>query len=196
MIPTKPDDATFERYVSNIISAWNAASPADHAEGRQWYRVAHDLAEIVGDGDVRTGAGVIAALSPMTPWERNEKLAREISATRVLKGHLGSALAKVARIMAGEDPMTVLPMDAKTGHFYRNIADPDDPDPVTIDRHAHDVAVGESYGSNDRGLSSKTRYATLAHAYREAARRLGETAPTVQPVTWVYWRRTHGGDGS
>ncbi|PRH79427.1 hypothetical protein C6N75_09895 [Streptomyces solincola] len=59
-----------------------------------------------------------------------------------------------------------------------------------MDRHAHDIAVGETYGSRDRGLSAKTRYAVVAHAYREAAMRLGELPSTVQAVTWVV--RTEG----
>ena len=39
-----------------------------------------------------------------------------------------------------------------------------------------------------QSMWDKRRYATLAHAYREAARRLGELPSTVQAVTWVVWR--------
>lgn len=187
MIPTKADQGTFERYVSNIITAWCDATPEDEATGREWYPVAHDLADILGDGDTRKGAGLIAALSPQTAWERNCDLARDASNGNV-HGHNGKTLDKVRDILAGIDPEDVLPLDKKTGHFFRNIADPSDPDPVTIDRHAHDVAVGERYGNRDRGLGCATRYATLAHAYREAARRLGELPNVVQAVTWVSWR--------
>jgi hypothetical protein len=188
VIPTKATDADFERYVANIIHAWYGASDADMAQGRAWYPVAHDLADILGDGDTRKGAGVIAALSPQVAWERNCKLARDACAGDA-HGHNGQTLDKVRAILDGADPEDVLPADKKTGHFYRNIADPTDPDPVTIDRHAHDVAVGECYGQRSRGLGCATRYATLAHAYREAARRLGELPCTVQAVTWVSWRR-------
>jgi hypothetical protein len=188
MIPTKATDADHECYVANIIQAWYDASDGDIAQGRAWYPVAHDLADILGDGDTRKGAGVIAALSPQVAWERNCDLARDACAGDV-HGHNGQNLGKVRAILDGADPADVLPADRKTGHFYRNIVDPTDPDPVTIDRHAHDVAVGERYGSRDRGLGCASRYATLAHAYREAARRLGELPCTVQAVTWVSWRR-------
>lgn len=188
MIPAPADDATHERYVNNIIRAWKSASSQDHALGRRWYLVAHDLAEIVGDGDARKGAGVIAALSPQKSWEQNCKLAQDASNGNV-HGHINDALAKVRKILAGEDPETVLPLQRKTWNFYRNIADPTDPDPVTVDRHAHDIAVGVRYGSQERGLDSVKRYATIAHAYREAARRLGELPNVVQAVTWVYARR-------
>jgi hypothetical protein len=192
MIPTKADDATFERYVANIISAWNAATPEDIRHGRAWYPVAHDLAEILGNGDARMGAGVIAALSPSIGWEYNCTLARDASNGNV-HGHTEQNLDKVRAILAGTDPEDVLPASKKTGHFYRNIADPSDPDPVTVDRHAHDVAIGETYGARDRGLGCATRYATLAHAYREASRRLGELPNVVQAVTWTRQRRLISG---
>jgi hypothetical protein len=79
-------------------------------------------------------------------------------------------------------------MDRKTGHFYRCILDPMDADAVCIDRHAHDIAVGEEYGARDRGLGAKGRYALIAHCYREAALRLGELPSVLQAVTWVVWR--------
>src|SRR5690242_7011215 len=160
--------------------------------GREWYPVAHDLAELLGNGDVRMGAGVIAALSPQVGWERNCDLARDACAGNP-HGQIGANLDKVRAILGGTDPEDVLPASKKTGHFYRNIADPSDPDPVTVDRHAHDVAVGECYGSRDRGLGCASRYATLAHAYREAGRRLGELPNVVQAVTWTRQRRLISG---
>lgn len=192
MIPTRANDATHERYVANILQAWHGASSADVAQGRAWYPVAHDLAEILGDGNARMGAGVIAALSPQCAWERNCDLARDACAGKV-HGHTGQTLERVRAILDGADPEDVLPMSRKTGHFYRNIADPMDPDPVTIDRHAHDIAVGETYGARDRGLGCATRYATLAHSYREASRQLGELPNVVQAVTWTAHRRRISG---
>ncbi|MBK3564460.1 hypothetical protein JHN47_11960 [Streptomyces sp. MBT62] len=65
-----------------------------------------------------------------------------------------------------------------------------------IDRHAHDVAVGETYGNRDRGLSCASRYALLADCYREAAWRLGELPSTVQAVTWVAHTERIAGTGT
>jgi hypothetical protein len=188
MIPTTATDELHKYYVNNIIAAWRNASDQDLREGRSWYPVAHQLAETIGNGDIRMGAGVIAALSPLKSWDQNVSLAIAACDGDV-RGHMPDVLNRVQAILAGADPDDILPMAHKTGHFFRNILDPSDPDPVTIDRHAHDVAVGERYGDRDRGLSSKTRYATLAHAYREAARRLGELPSVVQAVTWVYARK-------
>jgi len=188
MIPTVPTDDQLGTYVSNMIAVWQRATVDETTEGRSWYRVAHGLADMISSGDVRRGAGVLAALSPQTAWERNIDLAADAFATGEPTGHLGDALRKAARIMAGEDPLSVLPDESKTWHFYRCIVDPDDADSVVIDRHAHDVAIAERYEGRDRGLSNRRRYAALALAYRLAARRLGEIPNTVQAVTWVVWR--------
>lgn len=184
MIPAKADDEQMAHYIANITAAYDAATLEQRDRGRNWYPVAHDLALIIGDGDVRKGAGILAVFSANKRWRDTVRLAQDAS-DGFLHGHTGVTLAKAARITAGEDPALVLPPDAKTGHFYRAILDPSDPDPVVIDRHAHDIAVGEVYGNRDRGLSSKSRYATLAHAYRVAARDLGEIPGVAQAVTWV-----------
>jgi hypothetical protein len=183
MIPTQASDKILAQYVRNIVTAYRAATPAQLARGRQWYRVAHDLAEVIGDGDVRMGAGVLAALSANKRWSANVKLATDASNGRI-HGHTADTLGKVRWMLAGANPEDILPMGLKTGNFYRSIVAPNDPDPVCIDRHAHDVAVGERYGNANRGLSNLRRYATLAHAYRVAARQLGELPSTVQAVTW------------
>lgn len=186
MIPTVADDATHARYVSNIVSLYNQATADQAARGRSWYLTANQLASVMSEGNTRAGAGVIAALSPQKAWLYNVKLAEEAFENNEARGQVGDACRKAERIMLGENPLDVLPTDSKTWNFYRCIVDPDDAEAVVIDRHAHDIAVGEVYGSADRGISkSKKRYATLAHAYREAARQLGEIPSVVQATTWV-----------
>ncbi|MFF7415662.1 DUF7178 family protein [Streptomyces lydicus] len=184
MIPFKADEETRERYVQNIIGAFGRANEEQKQRGRVWYPMAHGLANLISDGNVREGAGVIAALSANTSWRENERLARGAYAEGP-SGHTRDNLRKVERIMLGDDPEDVLPMSAKTGHFFRCILDPEDPDPVVIDRHAHDIAVRKIYGNSERGLGSKQRYALLARCYREAAMRLDEIPSCVQAVTWV-----------
>lgn len=186
MIPVDASERTREEYVQNIIDVWLLATPEQMRRGRSWYRTAHELAEKITDGNARTGAGVIAALSANKSWPENCRLAQAACGTEGLaSGHFADALRKAARILAGADPQDVLPMERKTGHFFRCIASPEDPSAVVVDRHAHDAAVGETYGSRERGLSAVRRYELLASCYREAARRLGELPSTVQAVTWV-----------
>lgn len=183
MIPTKPSDAERESYVVNVIAAFRAAPPAAHERGRNWYPAAHDIARIVGDGDPRIGAGVIAALSPNKSWDQNVRLATD-AGKRNIHGHVGDALGKVRRILNGADPETVLPPDSKTWNFFRCIFDPTDPDPIVVDRHAHDIAVNKIYGNRDRGLSAAARYAVFAHTYRVAAVELDIIPQVLQATVW------------
>lgn len=192
MIELKVSEAQREQMVLNVIATWDQATPEELAAGRQWYVTAHLLAEQLGGGDVHKGAGLLAALSPQTSWSLNVTLA-ERAVESGPSGHVGDALRKAAMILDGADPVSVLPMHSKTGHFYRCIVDPSDLEPVCIDRHAHDIAVGEVYGKRDRGLSSKKRYETVADAYRQAAAVLEETPSVVQAVTWVVWRAAISG---
>ena len=188
ILPTRPTEAQMSIYVDNIITIWQQATEDQIVRGRAWYRVAHDLAELISGGDVIMGAGVLAALSPQTEWSQNVKRAAQAFTDGKPSRHLGDALRKAQRIMNGEDPLAVLPRDSKTWSFYRCIVDPDDLEAVVIDRHAHDVAAGEPYGERNRGLSAKRRYAAIAEAYRRAAVALGESPSTVQAVTWTVWR--------
>jgi hypothetical protein len=182
--------------VRNIIAVWQSATSKQQQRGRSWYGAAHDLAGAIAGGNTRAGAGVIAALSAQKGWAENCRLARTACRTGLSSGHVADALTKAAKIAAGADPADVLPSGRKTGHFFRCIADPTDPDAVVIDRHAHDVAVGEIYGNRERGLSARRRYATLADCYREAAVRLGELPSTVQAVTWVVHTDRIAGTGT
>jgi hypothetical protein len=191
MIPVTATDADLTRYVDNITSAYKRATRDQRTRGANWYPTAHQLADMLSDGNPRMGAGVIAALSANKSWVTNQALAARCF-TGDVSGHMKDALRKVERILAGERPEDVLPMTVKTGNFFRNIADPDDQEAVTIDRHAHDVAVGAAYvgtggkaATRDRGLSNTKRYASLAHAYREAARKLQLTPSVLQAIVWL-----------
>lgn len=187
LIPINPGEETLERYINNILATWDAATYDQLIRGQNWYSNARQLAEMVAGGNAVAGAGVIAALSANKSWGENARLAARAFLDGKPSGHVGDALKKAARIMAGESPESVLPMSSKTGNFYRCIVNPTDPEAVCIDRHAHDVAVGERYGNQERGLGAKRRYDLLVQCYHEAARRLGVIPQVVQAVTWVVW---------
>ncbi|MGV9892128.1 DUF7178 family protein [Streptomyces sp. NPDC003395] len=185
MIPVKSTEAQRAEYTRAILEKWQSATPDQMHEGRTWYIKAHELAREIADGDVRKGAGVLAALSANKSWAENCRLARKAFNEGKATGHVRDAINKANRIMAGTDPAEVLPMHLKTGYFYLCIADPEHTEAVVIDRHAHDIAVRRIYGQRDRGLSSLGRYNALADCYRAAAREIGEIPSRVQAVTWV-----------
>lgn len=196
MIPIQADDEARDYYVRNILSTWHLATDRQAGDGRSWYHVAHETALMLADGDVVKGAGLLASLSPQTAWWLNVELACEAYESGTARRHTGDACGKANKILAGIDPVDVLPMHRKTGQFYLCIVDPWDREAVCIDRHAHDIAVGVPYGQWERGLSAKGRYGLLADCYRAAARKLGERASVVQAVTWVAWRDSLAGVGT
>ncbi len=194
MIKTNPSDSTRRRYMRNIIAVFNRATEDQKQRGANWYQSAHELAAFLADGDVKRGAGVIAALSANKAWYLNQRLARRAFEGDV-SGHTADNLRKVRAIMEGTDPEDVLPMAMKTGNFYRCILDPSDQEAVCIDRHAHDIAVGAPWGDRERGLGAKGRYAVLSLAYRNAAAKLGVTPSVLQATTWVVWTEELAGIG-
>lgn len=187
MISLNPSATSRQIYVDNIIGVYQSATASQIYDGRMWYTTAHQLADIISGGNPRAGAGVLAALSVNKSWPENQRLAGD-AFTGNLHGHVGDALRKAGRIMEGVDPEDVLPMDLKTGNFYRCILDPSDTEAVVIDRHAHDLAINFPMGNEDRGLGAKKRYSVMSLAYRNAAAELDELPMDVQAITWLVWR--------
>lgn len=184
MIPSKPGSLDVGFWQRNVMSAYMRASSDAKLQGAVWYQMAHTLALELAHGDAKVGAGVIAALSANKGWYQNQLLATDALAGFV-HGHVGDALDKVRAILDGQEPETVLPMRMKTGHFYRCILNPADSWAVVIDRHAHDIAVGEVYGDRPRGLSAVSRYEALADAYRDAAAYCDVVPSVLQATVWV-----------
>jgi len=132
----------------------------------------------------------------MTPWGRNQDIARLAFANGETTGTLFRNADKADRIMAGEDPLDVL-SGKKVVNFFRCIIG--ERDACCIDRHAFDVAVGEVTDDKRRAtLSRKGVYESFVAAYEEAAEILSADlgrevlASAVQSVTWVVWRRLKG----
>lgn len=196
MIPIKLEDGAREYYVRNIVSVWSSATDDQFETGAHWYEQAHWTARMLADGDVRKGAGVLAALSPQTSWWLNVELAADAFDAGVATRHTRDSTGKANRILRGADPVDVLPMERKTGHFFRCIVDPEDPEAVCIDRHAYDIAVGIPLGDWNRGLSAHGRYRLVADAYRGAAERVRSIPSVVQAVCWVAWRESIAGVGT
>ncbi|MET9162053.1 hypothetical protein ABZX56_30395 [Streptomyces parvulus] len=185
MIPVKSTEEQRSSYTQAIVDMWNLATSGQRRRGQNWYQTANQFAVEIAAGDADKGAGVLAALSANKSWAENCRLARKAFIEGKASGHVRDAIIKANRIMEGTDPSKVLPMHIKTGFFYMCISDPANPDPVVIDRHAHDIAVREIYGQRERGLGAVRRYNLLADSYRAAAQKIGEIPSKVQAVTWV-----------
>ena len=179
----------------SILKVYALATPEEIMAGNAWYDDALILADLLSHGaDHRPAvtpgmaAGVIAALSPLTPWERNKELAIRAIVDHKASSTLGNSVRAADRILAGEDVLTVLKSD-KVRNFYLSILG--DRDAVCIDRHAWEVYEGVRYADKDRPTVTKKRYREAADAYREAAISTGESATALQAITWLVWRRIH-----
>ena len=181
-------------HVSNIRAKLYNASRQDIEEGRTWYNKAHDHAVRIGGGNVEKGAGILAALSPALAWDSNVAGGYHISKTGTAFGLQTKANnEKALRIHAGEHPLDVLG-GQKVTSFYHNILNPEAQEHVTIDRHAHDIAIGKPFGQRsdskpDLGLSAQGRYEHFKSAYLNASEQSGIKVPNqLQATTWVAHR--------
>jgi hypothetical protein len=207
-------ESQFKGHVENIIKKYKEAPEEMLKGGHEWYSKAHDVAHTIGGGDTRRGAGIIAALSPLSTWEKNVSQAHELIKTgNVASALLPANVEKARRIHQGEDPTSVLG-GHKVTNFFHNINDPSSKEHVTIDRHAYDIAMGHPFVgagggkaqrnitvgpsghtpmSEDLGLSAMGRYKHFTHAYQTAAGELGVDLPhKVQATTWVQHRGAIG----
>ena len=180
---------------SNILAVYAQSTVEERTVGREWYADAHRLAVVLAHTPdhrpivtVAQAAGVIAALSPLTPWHRNKELATRAVSDGEASGTLGNSVRAANRILAGEDPLSVLKSD-KVRNFYLSIMG--STEAVCIDRHAWEVFAGIRYADKDRPAVNRGRYRLAADAYREAAEGLNLTPTQLQATTWLTWRRIH-----
>jgi len=176
-------------FVENISRVCDSATPTQIRTGAAWYPSALEIAHEIMPDNVPVGAALIAVHSIQTSWNLNAKYARECARTGVSPHGLGMVQTKAARILAGEDIPTALG-GPKIREFYRNILDPSDPVPVTVDRHARDIAFGYPVPKNP-GISVGLRR-EIADAYRTVAGIYGMLPNEIQAITWVVWRESKG----
>lgn len=187
-----------ERLARNIVATYDAATPAERAEGRSWYSTARDVAVSLDPKDPVRAAAVLAVLSPRLNWTKNVELAGDAYAGHPLKCLKANA-DKAERILNGAEPDDVV-SGPKVRAFWHAIVDPTDARAIVIDRHAIDVAFGEVMDDERRGkiLGRKGAYDDVAQRYVYAAELLSEVYGTMTPVevqatTWVAWRRMKKG---
>lgn len=169
----------------NLMEGFKQVTPRQRIVGCNWYPIAHDWAYVIGHGNIVMGAGLLAATSPNKGWNDNRRIAVN-AGLGIFGGQVTNALDKARAIYAGADPETVLPMHKKTGHFYRNILDPSDPDWVTIDRHAIRAATLD-WDNGEPRVTDKG-YRDIVSAFKAAAWRCGVHPCAFQAMLWGWAR--------
>lgn len=191
-----PDHNTM---VANIVRTYQKASAEQVAAGWAWYADAQEFARTLAAGSqypMRTVAGIIAALSPQSAWARNKADATTAVEYHYNAGHIvGLSLhtrvqmTKVARILNGETPESVLRGPKETA-FYNNIIG--NYSLATVDRWAFKTATGvalpDAINGKMLGGIRRGAYKRIHAAFVEAAGRFHVPTAVLQAVVWVVER--------
>lgn len=185
-----PEDA-----LHNLQTVLAAATPHQYRSGMVWYATAAEHAATLADEYHTTdtvAAGVIAALSPQTPFTLNIQYAGDALAAGTANDvpHFGDAVRKANAILAGADPADVL-RGRKVRSFYSNILRPFAPGPVTVDRHAVSILHGTPLYGHAARVERPGHYHAAAATYRTAARHAGILPHECQAIAWLVWRDAH-----
>jgi hypothetical protein len=174
-------------YADAITATYRRASAAQLAAGREWYPAAGRIVSAIADAtsfDVVRVTHALAALSPRNPWRWNVAdcysyavAARDgapMPPATTFTRNRERAWAALAgdKVWAGPALKVRAFVAAVTG----------DDSAVVVDIWAYRVAVGESPRS---GSVPPSRYRSIAEAYTDAARNVGETPRDLQAITWV-----------
>lgn len=199
------------KHIRNIKAVYELASAAEIAEGKKWYPIAGETAQVIADRYGITKSTVIAvtaALSPRNRWSRNVQDSEVLISAYVTGGAKQASLvktctfsrnrAKAVALLDHEanadeavrwDDLLVILSGAKMCEFADCISGRDN---VCIDGHAWCIHQNER-----RGLASVPKFTVKAREqikkdYRKAATDLGLKASELQAITWLAWRRIHG----
>lgn len=168
--------------MENIVNTFDDATPEEKRQGKTWYKEAHDYCVALSKEfgiDLRIVIGIMAALSPRREWTLNKRQTRfYLEGKRNL--HTRIQMSKCNRIYAGSDIELVLG-GLKTINFYRNILNPKDFDPCTID-----LWMLRLYPSVI-SLTPK-KYESIKKDFNEVAKLKGTITNRVQATCWISMR--------
>lgn len=145
------------------------------------------------------GAAVFAALSPNNDYYGNLRdTDRLLAAARAgltidqfKVSTYGNNKRKAWAIAQGTDPLTLI-VFKKIRNFYLNVRDPDDPVPVTVDGHVHNIWTGKRIRLTEAAQKLKPQlYDVIAEDIRAVAAETKMLPNQVQAIIWTVWRRIH-----
>jgi hypothetical protein len=165
-----------------ILDVFDKATPHEIEAGARWYDEAQKLAIELSteyDYSVEQIASALAAFSPRLFWSANVAAIEQPLANGTRKpGVLTRSFNNAKRALV--DGFSAVRAQ-KSSSFAHNIAGDDET--VTLDVWACRVA-----GIDEKLLNRVGVYATLAYAYRLAARKRAVSPSTMQATTWVVMR--------
>lgn len=186
-----------KQWLKQIEGCYERAPLSVLCDGLAWYVLANAFCATLAEKyklPLETIAGVVSALSPACPWERNKKDAERLVKAFHQRGWLGAHSVRVSTygknkhkaisILLGNTQMNDKG-GLKTYNFYQNILHPNDDVHVTIDRHAFNLLQQRAAG----GVRiNKSTYTQAAECFKHVAKRKGLTPCQLQAIVWVQWR--------
>ena len=147
----------------------------------------------------RTASAVFAALSPNNDYHGNLRdtntvllASKNMMFSEQFKvSTYGNNKRKALSIAYGAEPLNEI-RAKKTRNFFKNVYNPADKEPVTVDGHM--INIWQGWRQNLVGLiSSPALYDTIADGVRDLAGTVGMIPCELQAVLWITWRRRlHG----
>ena len=151
------------------------------------------IADQIGSGNTRMGAGLLAVMSPQMDWDSNIieawRIVLEGWSPRQTKINNNKALA----IKNGADPTSILGGQKVTA-FFHAIENPLGDTLAVVDRHAIAVYYGKipTREELNKVFGSKRIVKRIQVAYKIASKRLGIPVHVLQAVVWVQHRKNIG----
>jgi hypothetical protein len=185
----------------NLLTVFEQATPQEVIEGMAWYRQAHDLACSLASRyglSLDVVAGVIAALSPRSRWERNVVDAENLIVActsgkdphAVPVGTFHRNKERAIEILQSGTRHGVL-SGSKVCAFADSVEDPTN-GAVTVDSHAYNAWLGQRAIRNGTGPRiTPRRYRECAEAYEKVAELYGIRPSQAQSIIWLAWKRIH-----
>lgn len=197
---------------TSIIGTFFLASPSELQEGLSWYSQASLVCERISND---TGvpyhqvAGIVAALSPQNPWERNLQDANSLclayvsggveDAQAVKVGTFGNNKRKAISILQAINEQSIQDIlnGLKVQNFYASILG--SRSAVCVDGHAYSIWLGERVSTSDTPKITPRLYQRILQDYSDSTDKLNSILGTdylpfqVQAVTWVVHRNLYGG---
>lgn len=196
--------------LTNLLRVFDAADKEDiEAAKHMWFELNRLVVKIAKNYEYTpaTGAAVLAALSPNSSYPGSMHAADRLlhDTNRLLcaarsSASLGSFKVSTAShnklkawCIAGGASHAVLNTVPRTKNLFRNVLDPNDPFPVTVDCHVYSAWRGVNVPLNSSAQLNSTRlYCTVAGCIREVGWKKGVTPNVVQGIVWRTWRKMHG----
>lgn len=173
---------------TKLLRLFHQANTDQLSRGLSWFEeanaIASALAKLSGRG-TEQAAGIIAALSPASKWERNlEEAQAVLLGTTTTHVTYPGNVKKAYDILAGQDPMQVLG-GRKVRAFYQLVMDPTDSYTVCVDRHAVRAVTLRAWTSDkEEAQFLRYGYDRCADAYRTVSKGIGLLPHQLQATVW------------